>query len=151
MNKGLLDDNGSPMVKSGFDIMKRIRGDNQPTKDQIKALQNVIKNWRIRYEDLVKVLEKWHFASDIMRDVDYMFCKDITAKLQIIIDDSKKDKRFRGQTPWQGDTTLFDNQMGNPVKLERQPSTKLAKNCFEKCIECDGKGNGFTCGCGCHY
>jgi hypothetical protein len=100
-------------------VMKNWYKDNPPTQAKINALLVVIKDWRERYEELIAVLEKWHFASDIQRDSNFMFCKDITNKLRIIIDDASKDKRFRGQTPWKGDTSLFDNQMGNEVKLER--------------------------------
>lgn len=119
MRKDFLDDGGSAMVRTCCEVFKRVRGDNEPTRDQIKALKNVIVSWRERYEDLIKVLEKWHFASDIQRDSNFMFCKDITSKLRIIIDDSMKDPKFRGKTPWKSDTMLHDNQMGNPVKLER--------------------------------
>jgi len=99
-------------------VMKNWYKDNPPTQAKINALLVVIKGWRERYEDTVGLLEKWHFAETLMRDEDFMYCKDIRTKLEIMIADSKKDPKFRGQTKFET-TVLHDNQMGNPVKLER--------------------------------
>ena len=99
-------------------VMKNWYKDNPPTQARINALLVVIENWRERYDYVVGLLEKWHFAETLMRDEDFMYCKDIRTKLEIMISDSKKDIRFRGKTKFES-TVLLDNQMGNPIKLER--------------------------------
>jgi len=99
-------------------VMNNWYKDNPPTQAKINALLVVIENWEERYKYVINLLDTWHFAETLMRDEDFMYCKDIKTKLEIMISDSKKDKRFRGKTTFET-TVLHDNQMGNPVVLER--------------------------------
>lgn len=72
-------------------VMKEWHKDNPPTQAKINALLVVIKNWRERYETIIKMLEKWDFAESLMRDnVDFMYCSDIKIRLEKIIADSKQ-------------------------------------------------------------
>lgn len=72
-------------------VMKEWHKDNPPTQAKINALLVVIKNWRERYETVIKMLEKWDFAESLMRDnVDFMYCSDIKLRLEKIIADSKQ-------------------------------------------------------------
>ena len=100
-------------------VMKNWYKDNPPTQAKINAMIVVASNWEERYNDLVEVLEKWYFVETLMREEDSMTCKDMKIKVRNIIDDSKKDKKFRGQHESIKSTTLLDNQMRNATQSEK--------------------------------
>ena len=115
-------------------VMENWYKDNPPTQAKINSLKYSLGHSIEYFDDLRAVLVKWHFAETLMRNDQFMYCKDIEDKLKTIIEDSRKDRRFRStnldkkyhtdvnimslqkQSENPVEATIIRKEMGVPIK-----------------------------------